>query len=40
MVIGRLCAGNPPMRIAAGEEIAILGMVAMMDAGIDVVQWT
>ncbi len=35
----RLCASNPPMRIAAGEEICdIKEMVAMMDAGIDVVQ--
>src|SRR5438105_9289702 len=35
----RLCASSPPMRIAAGEEICdIKEMVAMMDAGIDVVQ--
>jgi L-alanine-DL-glutamate epimerase-like enolase superfamily enzyme len=35
----RLCASNPPMRIAAGEEICdIKEMVTMMDAGIDVVQ--
>jgi L-rhamnonate dehydratase len=35
----RLCESTPPMRIAAGEEICdIKEMVAMMDAGIDVVQ--
>lgn len=35
----RLCASTPPMRIAAGEEICdVKEMVAMMDAGIDVVQ--
>jgi L-alanine-DL-glutamate epimerase-like enolase superfamily enzyme len=35
----RLCASNPPMRIAAGEEICdIKEMAGMMDAGIDVVQ--
>src|SRR6516162_2496822 len=35
----RLCASNPPMRIAAGEEICdIKEMVTMMEAGIDVVQ--
>jgi L-rhamnonate dehydratase len=35
----RLCASNPPMRIAAGEEICdVKEMAAMMDAGIDVVQ--
>jgi L-alanine-DL-glutamate epimerase-like enolase superfamily enzyme len=35
----RLCASTPPMRIAAGEEVCdIPEMVAMMDAGIDVVQ--
>jgi L-rhamnonate dehydratase len=35
----RLCASNPPMRIAAGEEICdVKEMVTMMDAGIDVVQ--
>jgi L-rhamnonate dehydratase len=35
----RLCASTPPMRIAAGEEICdIKEMVAMMEAGIDVVQ--
>ena len=35
----RLCASNPPMRIAAGEEICdVKEMLTMMDAGIDVVQ--
>jgi L-alanine-DL-glutamate epimerase-like enolase superfamily enzyme len=35
----RLCDSTPPMRIAAGEEICdIKEMVALMDAGIDVVQ--
>jgi L-rhamnonate dehydratase len=35
----RLCDSNPPMRIAAGEEICdIREMVTMMEAGIDVVQ--
>ena len=35
----RLCASNPPMRIAAGEEICdIKEMIAMMEIGIDVVQ--
>lgn len=35
----RLCESTPPMRIAAGEEICdIKEMVAMMEAGIDVVQ--
>lgn len=35
----RLCASNPPMRIAAGEEICdIKEFQQMMDAGIDVVQ--
>ena len=35
----RLCESTPPMRIAAGEEICdVKEMVAMMDAGIDVVQ--
>ena len=35
----RLCASNPPMRIAAGEEICdVKEMIAMMEAGIDVVQ--
>ena len=35
----RLCDSTPPMRIAAGEEICdVKEMVAMMDAGIDVVQ--
>src|SRR4029079_6457026 len=35
----RLCDSGPPMRIAAGEEICdVKEMVAMMDAGIDVVQ--
>src|SRR5438552_1319990 len=35
----RLCASNPTMRIAAGEEIChVKEMRAMMDAGIDVVQ--
>jgi L-alanine-DL-glutamate epimerase-like enolase superfamily enzyme len=35
----RLCASNPPMRIAAGEEICdIAEFQRMMDAGIDVVQ--
>jgi L-rhamnonate dehydratase len=35
----RLCASNPPMRIAAGEEICDLQEFRrMMDAGIDVVQ--
>jgi L-rhamnonate dehydratase len=35
----RLCASNPPMRIAAGEEVCDLGeMRKLMDAGIDVVQ--
>jgi L-alanine-DL-glutamate epimerase-like enolase superfamily enzyme len=35
----RLCESTPPMRIAAGEEVCdIKEMVAMMEAGIDVVQ--
>jgi L-rhamnonate dehydratase len=35
----RLCASNPPMRIAAGEEICdVKEMATMMEAGIDVVQ--
>ena len=35
----RLCASNPPMRIAAGEEICDVNeMVTMVEAGIDVVQ--
>jgi L-rhamnonate dehydratase len=35
----RLCASNPPMRIAAGEEICdVKEMAAMMDVGLDVVQ--
>jgi L-alanine-DL-glutamate epimerase-like enolase superfamily enzyme len=35
----RLCASNPPMRIAAGEEICDVGeMRKLMDCGIDVVQ--
>jgi L-alanine-DL-glutamate epimerase-like enolase superfamily enzyme len=35
----RLCASNPPMRIAAGEEVCdVVEMRRLMDAGIDVVQ--
>jgi L-rhamnonate dehydratase len=35
----RLCASNPPMRIAAGEEICdVVEMRRLMDCGIDVVQ--
>lgn len=35
----RLCASNPPMRIAAGEEVCdVAEMRRMIDVGIDVVQ--
>ena len=35
----RLCASNPPMRIAAGEEICdVKEFLMLMDTGIDVVQ--
>src|SRR5947209_4329448 len=35
----RLCASNPPMRIAAGEEVCdVAEMRRLMNAGIDVVQ--
>lgn len=35
----RLCASNPPMRIAAGEEVCdVKEMMQLMDDGIDVVQ--
>jgi L-alanine-DL-glutamate epimerase-like enolase superfamily enzyme len=35
----RLCASNPPMRIAAGEEVCDVGEFrSLMDTGLDVVQ--